>query len=233
MPSTPGWTFRNALATLCTTVALCTVSLPAAAKDFVKPIAQPANTYPAHDEHTLEKAAIAADPYDTPEKASIFTIKFLEHGLLPVFFVITNDGDKPISIANMEVTLITANRSKMTPITIEDIYRHLSNPQTRGATIPLPVPIPQKKVKGLLNQKQRDEIDSSQFAARAVEPHSTQSGFLFFDIDGISSPLPGSHIDITGVDDVKGNELMYFEIEMEKALNPGQGATKDSPQKTN
>ncbi len=64
-----------------------------------------------------------------------------------------------------------------------------------------------------------DEIESSQFAARAVEPHTTQSGFLFFDVGGISSPLPGAKIDITGVADAKGNELLYFEILVDKYLN--------------
>ena len=70
-----------------------------AAKDFVKPAAQPAKTYPAHDDHTDEKVAIGADPYDTADKAKIFSINFHEHGLLPVFFVVTNDGDQPISVA--------------------------------------------------------------------------------------------------------------------------------------
>ena len=46
-------------------VAACAVTLPSAtlsAKDFVKPTAQPAKTYPAHDDHPDEKVAIAADP---------------------------------------------------------------------------------------------------------------------------------------------------------------------------
>ena len=34
-----------------------------------------------------------------------------------------------------------------------------------------------------------DEIDRSQFAAKAVEPHSTACGFLFFDVSDISNPL--------------------------------------------
>jgi hypothetical protein len=61
-----------------------------------------------------------------------------------------------------------------------------------------------------------DEIEAAQFAAKAVEPHTTQSGFLFFDVGGISAPLAGAHMDITGVADAKGNELMYFEIRMQK-----------------
>jgi hypothetical protein len=189
-------------------------SLCLGAKDFAKPPAQPAKSYPAHDDHSDEKVAIAADPYDTPEKAKIFSVNFHEHGFLPIFFVVTNDGSQPISIANMQVTLTTANHSKLTPSSSEDIYRRLSNP--RANTNQIPLPIPQKKVKGTISQKERDEIESSQFAAKAVEPHSTQSGFLFFDVGDISVPLAGARIYVTGVDDAKGTELMYFEIAMQK-----------------
>jgi len=184
-----------------------------AAKDFVKPVAKPAKTYPAHDDHTNDKVAIAADPYDTPDKAKIFSVNFHEHGFLPIFFVVTNDGDQPISIANMQVTLTTASRAKLTPATSEDIFRRLSNPHE---TTPIPIPIPQKKVKGGLSQKERDEIESSRFAAKAVEPHATQSGFLFFDVEDLTAPLEGARMYVTGVNDAKGTELMYFEIPMEK-----------------
>jgi len=187
-----------------------------AGKNFVKPVAKTAINYPAHDFHRDEKAAIAADPYDNPEKAKIFSVNFAAHGFLPVFFIVTNDGDQPISIAKMEVKLITANNSKLTPITTEDLYRRLSNPQ--ASTRPSPIPLP-RKVKGTISQKEMDEIESSQFAARAVEPHSTQSGFLFFDVGGITTVLPGAIIDINGVSDGKGNELLYFEISVDKYLN--------------
>lgn len=189
------------------------------AKNFVKPVARAAINYPAHDFHRDEKVAIAADPYDTPEKAGIFSVDFQENGFLPVFFVVTNDGDQPVSIANIEITLITANHSKLTPTSPEDVYRRLSNPQANTRPSPLPIPLPRKKVKGTLSRKEMDEIESSQFAAKAVEPHSTQSGFLFFDVGGISTPLAGANIDVTGVDDAKGNEVMYFEISMDKYLN--------------
>jgi hypothetical protein len=199
-------------------VVLSVVSVSAlylAAKDFVKPAAQPAKTYASHDNHTDERVGIAADPYDTAEKAKIFSVKFNEHGLLPVFFIVTNDGDRPISIANMQVTLTTANRSKLTPIGSEDIYRRLTNPRS-STEPPLPIPLPHKNVKGGISEKQKDEIESSQFAARAVEPHTTQSGFFFFDVEGIDAPLAGAHIFVTGVNDAKGNELMYFDIAMAK-----------------
>lgn len=186
-------------------------------KTFIKPVANSAIKYPAHDLHRDEKVAIGADPYDNAEKAKIFTINFAQHGFLPIFFVVTNDGDQPVSIANMRITLTTAHNSKLTPIEADDLYRRLSNPQAKTSTNnPLPFP---KKVKGGVTKEQMDEISSSQFAAKAVEPHTTQSGFLFFDVQDINSPLRGATVDITGVTDARGNELMFFEIPMDEYVN--------------
>ena len=208
---------RSVVAAVC--AALFFPVMLVASKNFVKPVARTAINYPAHDFHRDSSVAIAADPYDTPDKAKIFSVDFAAHGFLPVFFVVTNDGDQPVSIANMEITLITGNHSKLTPVPPNDLYRRLSNPQT--STRPSPLPLPHK-VKGTISQKEMDEIESSQFAAKAVEPHGTQSGFLFFDVGGISSPLPGANIDVTGVADAKGNELMYFEIPVDKYLDAPQ-----------
>ena len=208
-------------AILCILAALLFPGGLMAGKNFVKPVARAAVNYPAHDFHRDSQVAIAADPYDTSEKAKIFTVNFAGHGLLPVFFIVTNDGDQPISIANMDVKLITHNRSKLTPVSTDDLYRRLSNPQASTRPSPVPLPLP-RKVKGTVSKQQMEEIESSQFAAKAVEPHGTQSGFLFFDISDFSSPLPGAYIDITGIDDAKGNELMYFEILADQYLKASQ-----------
>ena len=201
-------------------LAIALLALPAAllaGKSFVRPVAKAAFNYPAHDLHRDEKVSIAADPYDNPEKAKIFTINFADHGFLPIFFIVTNDSDQPVSIANMQVKLITGNHSKLTPIEASDLYRRLSNPQAKTTTNnPLPFP---RKVKGGVSKAEMDEIDQSQFAARAVEPHTTQSGFLYFDIAGVNSPLRDSIIDIEGVNDAGGNELLFFEISMDKYVN--------------
>jgi hypothetical protein len=205
----------------CAFLVSCLIAIFAAsvaAKNFVKPQTQPAKTYPAHDDHSDEKVAIAADPYDTEEKAKIFSINFREHGFLPVFFVVTNDGAQPVSITNLQVTLTTANNSKLSPASPDDIYRRLSNPRA-STDPPIPFPIPHKKVKGTVTQKEKDEVEGSLFAARAIEPHNSQSGFFFFDIEDISAPLAGAHIYVTGVDDAKGTELMYFEIPLDNYLN--------------
>ena len=75
-------------------------------------------------------------------------------------------------------------------------------------------------MKGTVSKKDMDEIESAQFAARAVEPHTTQSGFLFFDVGGISQPLADANLDVTGVADANGKELLYFEIPMQNYLSP-------------
>ena len=206
---------RSYLAAMITFLAVPAFLL--AGKSFVKPVAKTAINYPAHDFHRDEKVAIAADPYDNPEKSKIFTINFAQHGFLPVFFIVTNDGDQPVSIASMQVKLITGHNSKLTPIETDDLYRRLSNPQAKTSTNnPLPFP---RRVKGGVTKQEMDEVESSQFAAKAVEPHTTQSGFLFFDIADLNSPLRGANIDITGVTDAKGYELMFFEIPMDQYLD--------------
>ena len=199
-------------------VLLCCVGA-IAAKEFVMPAAQPARTYPAHDDHPLEKVAVAVDPYDLEDKASIFTVNYRNYGYMPVFFVITNDGDQPVSLVDMKAQLNTKNRSRLFPASTDDLLRRLSHPTRNDRQNTLPIPLPKKEVKGGVPRKTWDEIEQAQFAAKAVEPHSTVRGFLFFDVQDISNPLAGANFYLTGVEDAKGKELMYFEIPMEKYLS--------------
>src|SRR5450755_2790625 len=201
-----------ALAAIALTPLLCL-----AAKEFAMPQAEPAKTYPAHDLHPLEAVTVAVDPYDLAEKTTIFSVHYSELGFLPVFVVVTNDGNQPVELAGMKAQLVTVNRAKLSPATQEDIARRLTRPS--ASTNHYPIPFPTKKVKGGLSKQAIEEIQNAQFVAKAVEPHSTQSGFLFFDVSGISVPLAGAQFYLTGVRDAKGNELMYFEIALEKYLS--------------
>jgi hypothetical protein len=203
-------------------VLVLTATFCAAAKDFVMPKAQPAKSYPAHDSHSPEAVTVALDPYDMADKADIFSVHYSEESLLPIFLVITNDGEQPIALSGMKAQLVTVNRAKLSPATVDDIYRRLSRPST--STAPSPLPFPRKKVKGVVGKQALEEIQSAQFGARAVEPHTTQAGFLFFDVSGISTPLAGAHFYLTGVRDSKGDELMYFEIPLENYLSAPQPA---------
>jgi hypothetical protein len=215
------------LGAACAFALLCCLSA-LAAKEFIMPVAHPALTYPAHDNHPLEKVVVAVDPYDLEDKASIFTVNYRKNDYLPVFFVITNEGDQPVSLVNMKPQLNTKDRDKLFPATTDDLLRRLSHP-SRSDTNPLPYPLPRKEVKGGVSRKTWDEIEQAQFAAKAVEPHSTARGFLFFDIQDIRNPLPGATFYLMGVQDDKGNELMYFEIPMEKYLSAPETEPKKQP----
>jgi hypothetical protein len=193
-----------------------------AGKEFSKPEARAAATYPAHDSHPDERVTVAIDPYDTEQKADIFSVPYAEHGYLPVFLVITNDGDEAISLPALKAQWVTGRRDKLMPATSDDLYRRLSKPK-RNDTQTIPLPLPRRgKVKGAVGAQALEELDRAMFAARAVEPHSTQAGFLFFDVSGVSSPLAGAHFYLSGLRNARGNDLIYFEIPLEKYVEAGR-----------
>jgi hypothetical protein len=191
-----------------------------AAKEFVPPRVFHAKTYPARDEHPSENVTIAADPYDMPDKAAIFTVPFREAGFLPINLIISNDGDRPVTLTGMRIEFITADRTKITPATAADVQRRFAGPQHRGGAAPrspLPIPLPRGSSKRP-NVVAGEEFSRAKFMAKAVEPHANQGGFLFFDVQDIPHPLAGAHIYIYGLRDGKGQELMFFDIPMEKYL---------------
>ncbi len=194
------------------TVALSSLSLMAKDKDFVAPRAENASTYPSKDAHPTEKVTAAIDLYNTPPKDDIFITPYNQEGILPVFLVISNDGDQPITVNNMEVQLVTGRNTKLDGLTTDDVFRRVAH-ISGSSSGPVRVgPIPLSGNKNKKAQKEYEEIQNAKFEAQAVEPHTTKSGFIFFDIEGVKQPLDGSHIYLTGVRDAGGAELMYFEI---------------------
>ena len=187
-----------------------------AAKEFSMPKVQPAFSYPAHDHHGTENVTVGLDPYDNATKATIFVVNYRDHDLLPVLLVVTNDSNEPVQLSGIKAELVTADGTKLSPATEDDLYRRISHPKASGARVP--IPFPTKRVKGGVGSKEWNEIQSAQFKARAVEPLSSQAGFLFFDISGLSNPLSGARFYLTGVRDSAGHDLMYFEVPLDKYL---------------
>ena len=183
-------------------------------KDFVMPKTENAGTYPSKDSHPEEKITAAVDLYNAAPKDDIFVTNYAQEGILPVFLVITNDGNKPISVNKMQAQLVTSGRAKLDALSAEDIMRrvahvNVSSTNPGGRTTPFPIPGGNKNKKA---QQQAEEVNRARFSAFAVEPHTTQAGFLFFDIDGVRNPVQGAHIYLTGMRDAGGTELMYFDI---------------------
>ena len=185
-----------------------------AAKEFSMPKVQPALTYPAHDHHGTENVTVGVDPYDTPAKSKIFVVNYHDHELLPILLVITNDSGQPVELSDIKAELVTADRTKLTPATSDDLHRRITHVRPSGTKYPLPFP----KTKGGVDSKELNEIESAQFRAKAVEPRGSQGGFLFFDVSDLPNPLAGANFYLTGVRDSSGHELMYFEISLDKYL---------------
>jgi hypothetical protein len=188
-------------------------------KGFVMPKLADAKTYPAHDTSEKEKVTIAADPYDLPSQTQgVFRIRYKEEDLLPVLLIITNDAGQPVALTGMQVELVTRKRVKIQPATEDDIYRRIARPPLKGDQPPAnPLPFP-RKVKRSVKKEEQQEIQDSRFAAKAVEAHGTQAGFLFFDVEGIDDPLAGAHLYVSGLRNSQGQELIFFDIPLERYL---------------
>jgi len=185
-------------------------------KGFTPPRAQPAQTYPAHESHAEEKVAIGLDLYGAAPKNSIFKLKYKDYDLLPVRLIISNDGEKPLMLDHMKIELITAHKEKILAAVRDDLLRKLARPEkvTKRPRVGLPIPVPRDNKP--ISKEAREEIDAAMFVNVPVSPHSTNSGFLFFDVAGIDNPQDQAHIYISGIK-AGTQELFYFDIPLEES----------------
>ncbi len=199
-------------------LAICLAAAGFAA-DHTPPAVQPATSFPAVEVHPDEHVAIAVEPYDTKEKDSIFRIDYVAHDVMPVRLIVTNLGDKPISLRDARILFETAAGERIQAAEPEDVERMMTRSNGRGKTIPLPAPLPPihmkpKDIHALVQQ----DFDTFEYSALAVEPHTTRAGFLFYDVTGLSNPLVGAKLYVRSIRDSEGNELFYFEIPFAKYL---------------
>ena len=198
---------------------LLSLALPAAASDHAPPPVQPATTFAAVEAHEDEKVAIAAEPYDTREKEAIFRVDYLSHGVMPVRLIVTNNGDRPISLRDARILFVTAAGDRIEAADPEDVERLMSNKDREGSKIPMPSPIPEIKRKPKASDKEiEQDFDTFEYGALVVEPHTTRAGFLFYDVSGLDHPLQGAKLHLRKLRDADGNELFYFEIPFDKYL---------------
>jgi len=197
---------------------LC-LALPALASDHTPPPVQPATSFAAVEVHEDEKVAIAAEPYDTKEKASLFRVDYLSHGILPVRLIVTNNGSRPINLSQARILFQTAAGDRIQAAEPEDVERLMNRKEREGAKIPIPGPIGNihLKPKGSIKEINED-FDQFEYGAIVVEPHSTRAGFLFYDVSDLDHPLKGAKLHLHKLRDADGNELFYFEIPFDKYL---------------
>ena len=200
-------------------LSLLWLALPGVASDHIPPPVEPATTFAAVEVHEDEKVAIAAEPYDTREKEAIFHVDYLKHGVMPVRLVITNNGNRPISLSDARILFMTAAGEKIQAADPEDVERLMSRKEREGGKIPMPGPIPNIKLKPKASDKLiEQDFDTFEYQALVVEPHTTRAGFLFYDVSQLDHPLMGAKLHLHELRDADGNELFYFEIPFDDYL---------------
>jgi hypothetical protein len=199
-------------------------ALPALASDHTQPPLQPATAFAAVEVHPDEKVAIAAEPYDTKEKESIFRVDYLSHGVMPVRLIVTNQGDKPISLRDARILFQTASGDRIQAAEPDDVERLMTRKEREGKSIPLPGGLPKIKLKPKASNKEIEEdFDNFEYGALVVEAHSTRAGFLFYDVSDLSHPLRGAKLHLHALRNSDGNELFFFEIPFDKYLQSKSG----------
>ncbi|MDR3793134.1 MAG: hypothetical protein P4L03_07125 [Terracidiphilus sp.] len=200
-------------------------ALTAGASDHQQPPVQPATGFAAVEVHADEKVAIAAEPYDTKEKTSIFRVDYLGHGVMPIRLIVTNLGDKPISLRDARILFQTAAGDRIQAAEPEDVERLMTLKEKQGKKIPMPGPIPSIKLKPKASDKQiEQDFDTFEYGALVVEPHTTRAGFLFYDVSDLAHPLKGAKMHLHKLRDADGKELFFFEIPFDKYLNSKSSA---------
>ncbi|HEX5233823.1 MAG TPA: hypothetical protein VFW25_00690 [Silvibacterium sp.] len=200
--------------------ALCAATANLVAADHTMPPPKDASTYASFDAHAAEHVTIAAEPYDTVEEGKIFRIRYIENGFMPIYIVVTNNGDKPISLDQARIDFISAEHDRIPAAQPEDIERRLAHITGAGKVVPLPAPLPpiRKKPKSS-DKKVEQDFSDFEYSAITVPPHSTRAGFLFYDLQGLGeTPLKGGKLTLRDLRDANGKELFYFEIPFDKYL---------------
>lgn len=200
-------------------LSLLWLALPAVASDHTPPAVQPATSFAAVEVHDDEKVAIAVEPFDTHEKASIFRVDYLGHGVMPVRLIVTNNGTRPISLRDARILFLTAAGDKIQAAEPEDVERLMTRKEREGKKIPLPGPLPSIKMKPKASNKEiEQDFNTFEYGALVVEPHTTRAGFLFYDVSQLDDPLQGAKLHLRKLRDADGKELFYFEIPFDKYL---------------
>ena len=206
---------RRALAALLL-FATFSATVPALAKDKPrKPVPSgPATGYALHDSH--DGITVAADPGDLPETRPNTRLDYFHHGYLPVRVIVTNNSDGPIALDDVRILFVAADGYTRNAATDDELDRRMfSKKNVDGTKIPLPAPLPSIRLHhpGIDKQIAEDTTDFG-FGNTTVAPHTTESGYLFYDTRDIDEPvLRNATLELRKVRWASTNkEMQAFEI---------------------
>ncbi len=188
---------------------------PAYAAEHKPPPVEPATNFAAVEVHPAEHLAIAVEPYNTTRQLKLFRVNYVTHGFMPVRLIVTNTGDNAISLKDARILFITAGGDRLQAAEPEDVERRIVRIHGSSVTGPIPgLHLPHKDMRKAIDE----DFNTLEFQSLIVKPHTTEAGFLFYDVSGLSHPLAGAALNIHSLRDINGRELFYFEIPFDKYL---------------
>lgn len=225
---------RHPLRTAVAAIAVAaSLGLAPAARAATKsaPPAKSADEYPANDAHPTEHVIIAADPCDDPKQCSFFRLPYIQHGLLPIRVIITNDTDHVLSLEDARIQFISANNDTIPAATEDEINRRIfTMHSTQPIHIPLdPIPIHRTPI----DKKISDDDNDFGFPSTRVQAHSTAAGYLFYDIQGLDEPaLKHAEIYVKMVHTLDDTQQLFsFTIQLDKWLAANPDAPSNHPRR--
>jgi hypothetical protein len=190
---TPPRTLPSALLLLAlAALSLPGLSLPALAADRKAPPINPAPQYPLFETHEKEHVSVAADPCAKVDDCKFFRNPYLSHGFLPIRVIITNDGDQPLDLNDVRIQFISADKDIIPAALPEDLNRRLySKKAAQGRSMPLPFPGAHIPISAgeQVDKKITDDDRDFGFPSTTVAPHTTQAGYLFYDVKDLDDPV--------------------------------------------
>jgi hypothetical protein len=196
--------------------------------------ALPAAQYPFFDSHPNDKITVAAEPCDTKETLPDTRLDYSHHGFLVVRIIVTNDSDKAVSLDDARIHFIAQGNVIVQAATDDELQRRMfSKKSAAGTTIPMPAPIPSITIHHKPVDKQiiADDADFG-FTSTTVAPHTTASGYLYYDTRDIDEPiLEHASIELREMRVSASNkELESFEIPLKPSPEPAKStASKPAP----
>ncbi len=193
------------------------------------PPAPDVTAVPARDSHDKEKITVAAEPFETRQKADFFRLDYPGHSLLPVRLIVKNDSDTPLDMSDVRIQFIAADGTKLPAATPDEINRRLFRFKDLQAKHVPGTPITYHSTP--VDKKILDDDKDFGFSQTTVAPHGTASGFLFYDVKEVDDPLL-KHAEIyvkqAHLADSKHTEVFAFTLPFDKYL---EAQKKDEPER--